>query len=69
ETPLGLSPTHADFNWNGLALSAEQFNQSTAVRAEDWKQELDLHQELFDKLANRLPKELLEIKTKIANRF
>ncbi|NCY04393.1 MAG: phosphoenolpyruvate carboxykinase (GTP), partial [Burkholderiaceae bacterium] len=24
ETPLGLSPTHADFNWNGLALSAEQ---------------------------------------------
>ena len=69
ETPLGLSPTHADFNWNGLALSAEQFNQSTAVRAEDWKQELDLHQELFDKLANRLPKELLEIKTKITNRF
>ena len=69
ETPLGLSPTHADFNWNGLALSAEQFNQSTAVRAEDWRQELDLHQELFDKLANRLPKELLEIKTKIANRF
>ena len=69
ETPLGLSPSHADFNWNGLALSAEQFNQSTAVRAEDWKQELDLHQELFDKLANRLPKELLEIKTKIANRF
>jgi phosphoenolpyruvate carboxykinase (GTP) len=69
ETPLGLSPTHADFNWNGLALSAEQFIQSTAVRAEDWKQELDLHQELFDKLANRLPKELLEIKTKIANRF
>jgi phosphoenolpyruvate carboxykinase (GTP) len=69
ETPLGLSPTHADFNWNGLALSAEQFIQSTAVRAEDWKQELDLHQELFDKLAKRLPKELLEIKTKIANRF
>jgi phosphoenolpyruvate carboxykinase (GTP) len=69
ETPLGLSPTHTDFNWNGLALSAEQFNQSTAVRTEDWKQELDLHQELFDKLANRLPKELLEIKTKIANRF
>ena len=69
ETPLGLSPSHADFNWNGLALSPEQFNQSTAVRADDWKVELDLHQELFDKLANRLPKELLEIKTKIANRF
>ncbi len=69
ETPLGLSPSHADFNWNGLTLSPEQFNQSTAVRADDWKVELDLHQELFDKLANRLPKELLEIKTKIANRF
>ena len=69
ETPLGLSPTHADFNWNGLPLSPEQFNQSTAVRAEDWRVELDLHQELFDKLANRLPKELLEIKARIANRF
>ena len=69
ETPLGLSPSHVDFNWNGLALSPEQFNQSTAVRADDWKVELDLHQELFDKLANRLPKELLEIKSKIANRF
>ena len=69
ETPLGLSPSHVDFNWNGLALSPEQFNQSTAVRADDWRVELDLHQELFDKLANRLPKELLEIKTKIANRF
>ena len=69
DTPLGLSPSHADFNWNGLALAPERFNQSTAVRAEDWQVELDLHQELFDKLANRLPKELLEIKTKIANRF
>ncbi len=69
ETPLGLSPSHVDFNWNGLALSPEQFYQSTAVRADDWRVELDLHQELFDKLANRLPKELLEIKTKIANRF
>jgi len=39
------------------------------VRAEDWRVELDLHQELFDKLANRLPKELLEIKARIANRF
>jgi phosphoenolpyruvate carboxykinase (GTP) len=69
ETPLGLSPSHVDFNWNGSSLSPEQFNQSTAVRADDWRVELDLHQELFDKLANRLPKELLEIKTKIANRF
>lgn len=69
ETPLGLSPSHVDFIWNGLALSPEQFNQSTAVLADDWRVELGLHQELFDKLANRLPKELLEIKTTIANRF
>lgn len=69
ETPLGLSPRHADFNWNGLSLSVEQFNQSTEVRAEDWHVELDLHQELFDKLSHRLPKEMLEVKTKIQSRF
>jgi phosphoenolpyruvate carboxykinase (GTP) len=69
ETPLGLSPNHVAFNRNGLALRPEQFNQSTAVRADDWRVELDLHQKLFNQLANRLPKELLEIKTKIANRF
>jgi phosphoenolpyruvate carboxykinase (GTP) len=69
ETPIGLSPTHGDLNWNGLSLSAEQFNQSIAIYPEDWKLELELHQELFDRLAHRLPKEMPETKAKIQKRF
>ena len=69
ETPIGHSPGHADLNLNGLSLSAEQFNKSIAVQADDWKAELDLHQELFDKLAHRLPKELIETRAKFQRRF
>lgn len=69
ETPIGLSPSHSDLNWSGLSLSAEQFNKSIAVYPEDWKVELDLHKELFDKLAHRLPKELIEVRAKLQQSF
>jgi phosphoenolpyruvate carboxykinase (GTP) len=69
ETPIGHSPGHADLNWNGLSLSAEQFHKAIAVQADDWKTELDLHQELFDKLAHRLPTELIETRAKLQQRF
>jgi phosphoenolpyruvate carboxykinase (GTP) len=69
ETPVGHSPGHADLNWNGLSLSAEQFHKAIAVQADDWKTELDLHQELFDKLAHRLPTELIETRAKLQQRF
>jgi phosphoenolpyruvate carboxykinase (GTP) len=69
ETPIGLSPSYSDLNWSGLTFSAEQFNKSIAVHADDWKVELDLHQELFDKLAHRLPKELVETRAKLQQSF
>ena len=69
ETPVGHSPGHADLNWNGLSLSVEQFHKAIAIQADDWKTELDLHQELFDKLAHRLPIELIETRAKLQQRF
>jgi len=33
ETPLGLSPEYTDMNWNGLPMSAEQFDALMAVDA------------------------------------
>lgn len=58
ESPLGLMPRYEDIDWTGLAFSPETFNHELmAVNREDWKKELLLHEELFSKLYDRLPKE------------
>ena len=69
ETPVGLSPSYEDLNWNGLSLPSDQFKKSIAVNSDDWKLELESHQELFNKLSERLPKEIVDTKLKIENRF
>ena len=50
-------------------MSAEHFHKPIPVQADDWKMELDLHQELFDKLAHHLPIELVETRAKLHERF
>jgi len=58
ENPLGLMPTYEDLDWRGLDFSREQFDGVMSTDKEIWLQEIGLHQELFDKLSDRLPKEL-----------
>lgn len=41
----------------------------TDLNPEDWARELALHQELFDKLAHHLPRELVETKAGMAQRI
>jgi phosphoenolpyruvate carboxykinase (GTP) len=41
--------------------SYEQFNELMSVDRNDWKQELLSHEELFEKLYDRLPKKMLFI--------
>jgi len=60
--PLGRMPRYKDINWDGLDFSQKQFNDLMSVDTELWKQELLLHEELFIKLYNRLPKELTNIR-------
>jgi len=69
ETPFGISPKHADLHWSGLDYSVDQFQKAIAVGAEDWKNELKLHSELFAHLGERLPKELLLTQAKIEERL
>jgi phosphoenolpyruvate carboxykinase (GTP) len=69
ETPFGICPEHGDMHWSGLDYSAEKFAKAIHVAIDDWKNELKLHTELFDRLGDRLPKELKETRAKIERRL
>jgi phosphoenolpyruvate carboxykinase (GTP) len=66
---FGISPEYGDLNWHGLDFSPEQFATITSVDSAAWKQELTLHQQLFDRLAHHLPPELLEIKAALLQKL
>jgi phosphoenolpyruvate carboxykinase (GTP) len=60
EGPLGWMPRYEDIDWKGLDFSRDVFTQELmAVDREDWKNELLLHDALFAKLYDRLPKEFI----------
>ncbi len=59
ESPLGWMPRYEDIDLNGLNLIKEQFNKLMEVDREAWKQEILSHEELFEKLYDRLPKEFV----------
>jgi phosphoenolpyruvate carboxykinase (GTP) len=56
---FGTSPSYQDLNWTGIDFSIEQFTTITSIDKDAWREELQLHGELFDKLAYRLPQELV----------
>ncbi len=62
ETPIGWVPRYEDIDWRGLNFSPEQFDQVMECDLAEWQQEILLHEELFIKLYDRLPKELLSVR-------
>jgi phosphoenolpyruvate carboxykinase (GTP) len=67
ENIFGYSPNYEDINWQGIEFSEEQFNQVISVNKESWREELKLHDELFDQLAYGLPPVLRDTKAKLEN--
>jgi phosphoenolpyruvate carboxykinase (GTP) len=62
ESPLGWMPRYGDIDWRGLPFSEEQFNALMALDRDVWQQEIVSHDELFFRLYDRLPKELIFIR-------
>jgi len=63
ESPIGWMPRYEDLDWRGLEnFSREQFHELMSVDRDAWQRELLSHEELFVKLYDRLPKELLFIR-------
>ncbi|KVE36604.1 phosphoenolpyruvate carboxykinase (GTP) [Burkholderia sp. TSV86] len=69
EHAFGVTPRYEDLHWDGLAFSPEQFEQVTSIDADEWRDELALHAQWFDKLGTRLPRALAETKAKLDARF
>lgn len=59
ESPIGWMPRYEDLDWRGLNFTPDQFRRLMAVDREQWVQEIQSHDELFLKLYDRLPKELI----------
>jgi phosphoenolpyruvate carboxykinase (GTP) len=70
ETAIGLAPKAEDLELSGLSLSSEQINEVLAVNLEEWRDELPLIQEWFEKIGSKLPSELVAeletLKTKVS---
>ncbi len=63
ESPIGWMPRYEDICWKGLEdFGHEKFNELMAIDRESWVSEILSHEELFMKLYDRLPKELIFIR-------
>ena len=63
ETPIGWVPRYKDLNWEGLEdFSEADFDAIMNVDRDEWEAEVLHHEELFIKLYDRIPKEMLAIK-------
>ncbi|ACQ97202.1 phosphoenolpyruvate carboxykinase (ATP) [Burkholderia pseudomallei MSHR346] len=69
EHAFGVTPRYEDLHWAGLAFSPAQYAQVTSMNPDEWRAELALHAELFDKLSARLPDALAETKARIEKRL
>ena len=55
ETPIGHVPTPADLDLSGLGAPTEDVAASLAFDADEWRAELPLIEQWFDKIGDKLP--------------
>jgi phosphoenolpyruvate carboxykinase (GTP) len=62
ESPVGWMPRYEDLDWRGSNFTPQQFKEVMTIDREAWKQELASHEELFVKMYDKIPKELLAVR-------
>lgn len=63
ECPIGWMPRYEDMDWTGLEVfDKEKFAKVMDVEREAWKKELLSHEELFEAMYDKLPKEFFLMK-------
>ncbi|MEM9610549.1 MAG: phosphoenolpyruvate carboxykinase (GTP) [Actinomycetota bacterium] len=63
ESPIGWMPRHEDIDWTGLeSFTVDDFTEAMAIDRQEWAEEVLLHEELFIRLYDRLPKEMVAMK-------
>jgi phosphoenolpyruvate carboxykinase (GTP) len=63
EGPIGWMPRYEDIDWRGLEdFTPERFHAVMSVDRGQWSHEVLLHEELFIKLYDRLPKEMHSVR-------
>jgi phosphoenolpyruvate carboxykinase (GTP) len=60
ETVVGWVPREGDLDLSGLEIPSERFEAATKIELDGWKQELESHQEFFEKMGPTMPKVLLQ---------
>lgn len=60
ESPVGWVPRYEDLDWKGMEkFTADDFRKVMDIDRELWKKEILSHEELFIRIYDRIPKELL----------
>ncbi len=59
ETPIGWTPSYESIEWTGMDFPKDQFEQLQDVDRGAWKSEVIGHEELFIKLHDHLPPEMI----------
>jgi phosphoenolpyruvate carboxykinase (GTP) len=58
DTPIGRVPAPGALDTDGLDLTSAEVEEALAVDVEEWKKEIPLIEEWFDKLGDRMPSSL-----------